>query len=118
MRRARTEPLRAQRHPTPGRPVAFSSRGGVLYSVRGGAEPVHRKPLRAAIWPGILGVSGTTCYFLATQAGTLSMSAVIASLYPAVTVALATIVLRERTTMWHGCGLALCAISVVAFVSG
>ncbi|MEU5880095.1 EamA family transporter [Spirillospora sp. NPDC047279] len=78
----------------------------------GGARRVPWK----AIWPGALGVCATLLYFLSTQEGTLAVSAVITSLYPAFTIALAALVLRERTNLTHGAGLALCAASVGAFV--
>jgi uncharacterized membrane protein len=71
-----------------------------------------------AIWPGVLGVSATTMYFLATREGTLTVTAVITSLYPAFTIGLAALILRERTNPLHGVGLFLCAISVGAFVIG
>ncbi|MFG2004597.1 EamA family transporter [Spirillospora sp. NPDC048911] len=71
-----------------------------------------------AIWPGVLGAAATILYFLAAHAGTMAIAAVITSLYPAFTVVLAAVVLRERTSLTHGAGLALCAVSVGAFVMG
>ncbi|MEU8141128.1 EamA family transporter [Nonomuraea sp. NPDC048901] len=72
----------------------------------------------AAVWTGILGVGATVLYFLSTCAATLTVSAVITSLYPAFTVALAALVLRERTSLAHAAGLLLCAASVGAFAAG
>jgi len=43
----------------------------------------------------------------------LSLSALITSLYPAVTVLLAVVVLRERIHREQAAGLALCATSIV-----
>ncbi|MFD9950759.1 EamA family transporter [Nonomuraea sp. NPDC059023] len=71
-----------------------------------------------ALWPGVLAVSGTILYFIATHKGTLTAAAVLTSLYPAFTVILAALVLRERTSLLHSVGLALCAASVGAFVTG
>ncbi|MCA2229872.1 EamA family transporter [Nonomuraea aurantiaca] len=72
----------------------------------------------AAGWTGVLGVGATVLYFLATREATLTVSAVITSLYPAFTVALAALVLRERTSLAHAAGLLLCAASVGAFAAG
>ncbi|MFG2004440.1 EamA family transporter [Spirillospora sp. NPDC048911] len=71
-----------------------------------------------AVWPGILGASATILYFFAAREGALAIAAVITSLYPAFTVALAALMLRERTSLTHGAGLALCGVSVGAFVMG
>ncbi|WP_431926149.1 EamA family transporter [Nonomuraea jabiensis] len=72
----------------------------------------------AAVWPGVLGVCSTVLYALSTREATLAVSAVITSLYPAFTVALAAVVLRERTSLAHAAGLLLCAASVGAFAAG
>ncbi|MFF4622832.1 EamA family transporter [Nonomuraea jabiensis] len=72
----------------------------------------------AAVWPGVLGVCSTVLYALSTREATLAVSAVITSLYPAFTVALAALVLRERTSLAHAAGLLLCAASVGAFAAG
>ncbi|MBO3752655.1 hypothetical protein J5X84_41950 [Streptosporangiaceae bacterium NEAU-GS5] len=71
-----------------------------------------------ALWPGVLGVSATILYTLSTHQASLGISAVITSLYPAFTVALAAVVLRERTSLAHVIGLLLCAASVGAFAVG
>lgn len=84
----------------------------------GAHHPFNRRPPWAALWPGVLGVGATLLYFLATSEGTLAVSAVITSLYPAFTVALAAAVLRERTNLVHAVGLLLCAVSVGAFAAG
>ncbi|WP_433514790.1 EamA family transporter [Nonomuraea sp. CA-143628] len=72
----------------------------------------------AAVWTGVLGVGATVMYFLSTREATLTVSAVITSLYPAFTIALAALVLRERTSLAHAAGLLLCAASVGAFAAG
>jgi len=62
---------------------------------------------------GLLVGVAATCYFLATQRGLLSVVAVLTSLYPAVTVALARWLLHERIGRWQGVGLGLAGLSVV-----
>ena len=51
-----------------------------------------------AVITGATGALGTILYFLATHEGFLAVTAVLTSLYPAVTIVLARIVLGERLT--------------------
>lgn len=94
--------------------AAFARAGGR----DGGRTTPPWKPTWTALWPGVMGVGATLLYFLATNQGTLAVSAVITSLYPAFTVALAAAVLRERTNAAHAVGLLLCAVAVGAFATG
>jgi len=55
-------------------------------------------------------------FLLSTRTGLLSITAVVASLYPAPTVLLARLVLRERLTALRAIGLAL-AVAGVALIS-
>lgn len=76
---------------------------------------------RAAGWgllAGGLGAAATGGFMLAAQAGQLSVSGVLASLYPAFTVLLATIVLREPVHRAQSLGLGLCAVAVGLVVGG
>jgi drug/metabolite transporter (DMT)-like permease len=67
---------------------------------------------RLAVLTGVAGGGGTVLYFLATQAGLLAVTAVLTSLYPAVTIVLARLLLGERLTAVRLAGLALAAASV------
>jgi len=67
---------------------------------------------------GALGALATGLFQVATHHGYLSVAAVITSLYPAVTVLLAAVVLRERVHRAQGAGLALCAAAVVLVAAG
>jgi uncharacterized membrane protein len=76
-------------------------------------------PLRHVLGAATVGVSGgiaTVWYFLSTHTGLLAIVAVITSLYPAVTVVLAVLVLRERVEVTQGIGLALSAVAVILVV--
>jgi drug/metabolite transporter (DMT)-like permease len=67
---------------------------------------------RLAVLTGATGSAGTILYFLATQAGLLAVTAVLTSLYPAVTIVLARLLLGERLTAVRLAGLGLAAASV------
>ena len=63
---------------------------------------------------GIAGMGATLLYFFATHSGLLSTVAIVTSLYPGVTVALARVVLHERFSTRQRAGLGLCAIAIAA----
>jgi drug/metabolite transporter (DMT)-like permease len=71
-----------------------------------------------ALLMGPLGATATTMFLLATREGLLSVVSVISSLYPATTVLLATLVLKERIQAWQGVGLALAATAVTFVALG
>jgi drug/metabolite transporter (DMT)-like permease len=65
---------------------------------------------------GATSAVGDLSYALATRLGRLDVGAVLSSLYPLVTVGLATVILRERLTRGQRAGLALAVSSVVLIV--
>lgn len=73
-------------------------------------------PRRLPAWIGfLLGPLGTlanACLLWAVQSGLLSVVSVLVSLYPAVTVALAAAILRERINRAQAVGLGLAAVAV------
>ncbi len=66
---------------------------------------------------GALDVAANVLYVLAAHRGLLSLVAVISSLYPASTVALAAVVLGERLVpvQWAGVALALGGVAAISF---
>jgi drug/metabolite transporter (DMT)-like permease len=72
----------------------------------------------AALGVGVLGTAATLLFLLATQTGLLTVAAVVTSLYPALTVLLATLLLRERIGRTQGVGLALAAAAVGLVAAG
>lgn len=80
---------------------------------------VPREPAAAAgLVPGALGALATGAFLVATQGGYLTVTAVIASLYPAFTVLLAATVLREHVHRAQVLGLGLCAVAVTLVATG
>ena len=79
--------------------------------------PRDRLALRAVVM-GPLGASATVLFMLATREGLLSIVSVVSSLYPATTVLLAAVLLRERVQAWQGVGLALAAAAVTLVALG
>ncbi len=91
----------------------------VLAVVMGGSwVPRHRTEVWGGVGSGLLSVAAVTGFLLATQQGLLAVSAVLASLYPAATVLLASLLLREPIHRGQAVGLALCAGSVVCVALG
>jgi drug/metabolite transporter (DMT)-like permease len=67
---------------------------------------------------GLMGSPATILYFVATHHGLLAVTAVITSLYPAVTILLARVLLGERLTAFRLGGLVLAAASVSLIAAG
>jgi drug/metabolite transporter (DMT)-like permease len=83
-----------------------------------GAVWVPRGRAWGGVLAGLLGGAATGAFVAATHHGLLSVSAVLASLYPAFTVLLAALVLHERIHRVQAWGLALCGAAVVLVALG
>jgi uncharacterized membrane protein len=77
--------------------------------------PRERAALVGAV-PGLLAGAATLLFLRASQSGFLSIAAVVTSLYPAATVVLAVVVLREHVHRSQAVGLLAClgAVALVA----
>lgn len=84
-----------------------------------GPEPASgsRRNVRLAVWTGVVDIGATTSLALALQRGSLVLVSVLGSLFPAVTVLLARVVLDERIGRVQAVGLA-CALAAVAMIVG
>ncbi|GAB3993027.1 EamA family transporter [Nocardioides marmoraquaticus] len=105
-------------------PVAVSQLTGVVAVVALAAGlrqpwlPRSPTPLLGGGATGSLSILAVVGFLLATQQGLLAVSAVLASLYPAVTVLLARVVLGERLHPAQVGGLVACGGAVVLVVLG
>jgi drug/metabolite transporter (DMT)-like permease len=87
---------------------------GALLAVRGRLP--GRRELPLLVFAGVLDVGGNLLYGLAAERGNVSVTSVLASLYPIVTVALAAIVLRERPARLQWAGIA-CTFAGIGLIS-
>lgn len=100
----------------------FASRiGGVLIMVvfmltRRKNWQVSRDAWPLIILNGFLDIAGNGFYILASQIGRLDVAAVLSSLYPATTVLLAAILLKERVARSQAIGILL-ALTAILFLT-
>lgn len=90
---------------------------------RAGSPASGRILAHRSAWPliatsGLLDITANGLYLAATHQGLLAIVAVLSSLYPASTVVLARLVLRERLHRFQVAGLGLAAVGVVAMAAG
>lgn len=80
------------------------------------------RPTHAVHWwgivAGLLGAAALLAYTLAVQTGLLTVAAVLTSLYPAFTVLLAALLLREHIWRPQWAGLVLCGVAVSLVAAG
>jgi len=86
--------------------------------VTGSAWRVDRRLIPATAGVGVLDMAGNGLFIVAVQTGALAIAAVLSSLYPVVTVILATVFLRERITRSHAVGIALAATAIACIAAG
>ena len=91
---------------------------GCVAAFTGDLRPPEARGGRPAAVAGLTGGPATIFYFVATHHGLLAVTAVITSLYPAVTIMLARVVLGERLTAIRLAGLSLAAASVALIAAG
>lgn len=78
----------------------------------------RRDSVTTVIGGGALDMLANVLYLLAVRQGSLSIVATLTSLYPATTILLARLVLRERLRLLQGVGVACAALAIVLIVSG
>jgi drug/metabolite transporter (DMT)-like permease len=91
---------------------------GVAAAVTGNIRLPGTRAGWLAAATGAAGAAGTILYFFATHEGFLAVTAVLTSLYPAVTIVLARTLLGERLTRLRLAGLSLAAVCVALIAAG
>jgi drug/metabolite transporter (DMT)-like permease len=83
-------------------------------------SPGDARRLRTVLWAmvlsGLLDSAGNALFIAATRHGRLDVAAVLSSLYPASTVILAKVLLKERISKWQSAGI-VGALASVALIS-
>jgi drug/metabolite transporter (DMT)-like permease len=97
--------------------AAFVTIAGVT-SATGEFRLAMGRPRKQSIASGALGCCAAISYLLATQRGPLAVTAVLSSLFPIVTIALAVAFARERLGAIRLAGVALAAVSVSLIAFG
>lgn len=89
---------------------------GLIVLLRPGKIELHRTDVLLALFAGCIDVTGTALFIRADQTGRLDSAVVITSLYPAVTVVLARLILKEHFHRWRAIGIlaALLAVPLIA----
>lgn len=90
----------------------------VVAAITGNLRIPAGAPLRLACVAALLDVGANVAMLLALHASLLSLAGVLMSLYPAATVLLAIVVLRERVTRWQVVGMVLALASVAMIAAG
>jgi len=88
----------------------------VIAAMSSNLRPPTGVPLKLAVLAALLDTAANIAMLMALHASLLSLAGVLMSLYPAATVLLAIVVLRERVTRWQVVGmvLALAAVAMIA----
>ena len=89
----------------------------VIAGVAGSLKAPTGTALRLTLLAAVLDVGANVAMLFALQASLLSLAGVLMSLYPAATVLLAIVVLRERVTRAQAAGMVL-ALASVALIAG
>jgi drug/metabolite transporter (DMT)-like permease len=89
-----------------------------VVALRGLPWRMVRADIGSAAIPGLLLVTGTAAYGIATTKGLVSIVAVLATLSPVVTVALAVVLLHERLIGRQRAGVAIALAGVVLLAAG
>ncbi len=96
--------------------TSFALTGAIVLIGRSTRE-IDSRGIRFGVVAGCLDAIGSVLFIRASQTGRLDAAVVLSSLYPAITVLLARIVLKEHFTRWKALGMvaALLAVPMIAW---
>ncbi len=97
------------------RAVSFLTTGVMVLATRQ-FRPMNLAGVNWGLLTGVLDITGSAFFIRSSQAGRLDTAVVISSLYPAITVLLARLVLKEHFSPWKVMGMfaALLAVPLIA----
>ncbi len=90
---------------------------GIIALATGRSVRMSAPATSTAVAGGVLDMLANAVYMLAARVGPLSIVVTLASLYPAATVILARVFLRERLSFVQGTGIACALVAVAIIVS-
>lgn len=94
--------------------AGFAALGLYALATRQPAMP-PRETWTLCIINGVIDIAGNGFYVLSTHTGRIDVAAVLGALYPASTVLLAWIFLKERISLIQGLGIAFAFIAIILF---
>jgi drug/metabolite transporter (DMT)-like permease len=97
--------------------IASFTLTGIIVLIGGGARKIDLNGTAFGALAGCLDVIGSVLFIRASQTGRMDAAVVLSSLYPAVTVLLARLILKEHFTRWKALGMvaALLAVPMIAW---
>ncbi|CPR13270.1 integral membrane protein [Mycobacterium bohemicum DSM 44277] len=90
----------------------------LMSGASGNLRPPRGKPLKLALGVALLDICANVTMLVALHTWLLSLASILISLYPAATVVLAMLVLRERVSRWQGVGMVMAMGSVAMIAAG
>jgi uncharacterized membrane protein len=103
-------------------PLAAARLASILFMTAIALARRHKWKIERGVLPGIMiagvfDVFGNAAYVVASQVGRLAVAAVLSSLYPAATVILASILLKERTSRRQVIAIGIVLLAIILIIN-
>lgn len=99
------------------RVASLTMMSGLAVINRGAGHFPNRRTMPVVLLSGVMDVAGNAFFLLAAQVGRLDVATVISSLYPASTIVLAAIFLKERVRSLQAVGIVAALVAIVLIAS-